>query len=67
MPAELLPYITGPAAAVVVLMWVVWTQRQDIKELRRTIAAERSRADSAEEAARTVNQLISGLLDRSTR
>ena len=67
MPADLLPYLTGPSAAVIVLAWWVWTQRQDIKELRRTIAAERLRADSSEEAARTANQLIAGLLDRSTR
>ena len=31
----ILPYLTGPAAAVVVLVWVVWMQRQDIRDLRR--------------------------------
>lgn len=62
---NLLPYLTGPAGAVAVLIWVVWMQRQDIKELRRTIQAERSRADSAEEAARTSNALIAGVLERS--
>lgn len=61
----LLPYITGPAAAAAVLVWVVWMQRQDIADLRKTIDAERRRADSAEEAARTSNALIAGVLERS--
>ena len=67
MPAELLPYITGPAAAVVVLIWWVWTLRKDLAEKDRTIAAERKRADSSEEAARTANHLLSGLMDRGPR
>jgi hypothetical protein len=61
-PSVLLPYLTGPVAALVVLIWVVWMQRKDITELRRALDAERSRADSAEEAARTTNQLLSGLI-----
>lgn len=61
----LLPYLSGPAGAVIVLVWVVWLQRKDIAELRRTIDAERRRADSAEEAARTSNALIAGVLERS--
>ena len=61
----LLPYLTGPAGAVIVLVWWVWTQRRDLAELRKTIEAERRRADSAEEAARTANALIAGVLDRS--
>jgi hypothetical protein len=60
-----LPYITGPAGAVAVLIWVVWMLRKDLAELRKIIDAERRRADSAEEAARTSNALIAGLLDRS--
>lgn len=60
-----LPYITGPAGALAVLIWVVWMLRRDITELRKTIDAERRRADSAEEAARTSNALIAGLLERS--
>jgi hypothetical protein len=40
-------------------------QRRDLAELKRTVDAERLRANSAEEAARTTNQLIAGLLDRS--
>ena len=62
-----LPYLTGPAAAVIVLVWWVWTQRKDLAELRRTVDAERRRADSAEEAARTANALIAGVLERSRR
>ena len=61
----LLPYVTGPAGAVAVLVWVVWMQRRDLAELRRTVEAERKRADSAEEAARTANTLIAGVLERS--
>lgn len=64
LPA-VLPYLTGPTAAVATLVWWVWTLRRDLAEMRRTIDAERRRADVAEEAARTSNQLIAGLLDRS--
>ena len=62
---ELVPYLTGPAGALIVLAWVVWTQRKDLAELHRTVDAERRRADSAEEAARTSNALIAGLLERT--
>ena len=61
-PSAVLPYITGPAAALAVLIWVVWMQRKDIAELRKIIDAERRRADSAEEAARATHQLIAGLI-----
>lgn len=61
----LLPYLTGPVGAVAVLIWWVWTLRRDLAEKDRTIAAERRRADSAEEAARTANALIAGVLERS--
>ena len=63
--ADVLPYLTGPVAAVVVLIWVVWMQRQDIKELRAEREALLKRADSAEDAARTSNALISGLLKQA--
>lgn len=63
--ADVLPYLTGPVAAVVVLIWVVWMQRKDIEELRATVDAERRRADSAEEAARTTNALLSGIMERA--
>ena len=63
-PTAILPYITGPAAALAVLIWVVWMQRKDIAELRKIIDAERRRADAAEEAARAVHQLMAGLIDR---
>lgn len=61
-----LPYLTGPVGALVVLVWVVWMQRKDIAELRKTIDAERHRADAAEEAARTTNQLLTGLVNNRT-
>ena len=64
-PSQVLPYITGPAAGLAVLIWVVWMQRKDIAELRKIIDAERRRADAAEEAARAVHQLMAGLIDRS--
>ena len=64
-PAAVLPYLTGPAAALAVLIWMVWLQRRDIAELRKIIDAERRRADAAEEAARAVHQLMAGLIDRS--
>lgn len=63
----ILPFITGPSAAVAVLIWWVWTLRKDLSELRRTIDAERRRADAAEEAARTANALIGGVLERTRR
>lgn len=62
----ILPYLTGPAAAVFILLWFVWLQRQDIKELRRENAALRARADSAEDAARTALATINTLAGRGT-
>jgi hypothetical protein len=61
-PANIFPYLTGPAGALAVLIWVVWMQRRDIAELRKIIDAERRRADSAEEAARTTYELLAGLV-----
>jgi hypothetical protein len=52
MPPELIPLLTGPAGAVVVLVWVVIMQRQDIRELRRAVSAQTKRGDAAEEAGR---------------
>ena len=62
----ILPYLTGPAAAVVVLVWVVWMQRQDIKDLRRTNEAASKRADSAEEAARSSLEMLRALTGQPT-
>jgi hypothetical protein len=62
-----LPYLTGPAGALAVLIWVVWMQRKDIADLRRAAEAERSRADSAEEAARTSSELLRAILDQAKR
>jgi hypothetical protein len=58
---DILPLLTGPAAAVAVLVWLVWMQRRDLTDLRRALEAERVRADSAEEAARTSLAVISSL------
>jgi len=66
-PVDVLPLLTGPVGALAVLIWVVWMQRRDLAEQRRTIEAERKRADVAEEAARTANALIAGLLDKGQR
>ena len=52
-PADFLPLLSGPAAAVVILVWMVWMQRQDIKEMRRALDAANARATVADEAART--------------
>lgn len=62
----ILPYLTGPAAAVVVLAWFVWMQRQDIKDLRRVNEAANSRAAAAEEAARAALATINALAGRDT-
>jgi hypothetical protein len=59
--SSVLPWLTGPAAALVVLIWVVVMARQDIRDLRRALEAERRRADSAEEAARASLAVISAL------
>lgn len=58
---DLLPLLTGPVAALVVLVWLVWMQRRDIADMRKALEAERVRADSAEEAARTSLAVISSL------
>jgi hypothetical protein len=60
-PTTVVPLLTGPVAALVVLIWVVWMLRQDIKDMRRALEAERRRADSAEEAARASLTVISAL------
>ena len=57
----ILPYLSGPAAAVVILVWFVILQRQDIKDLRRVNEAANRRADSAEEAARSSLEMLRAL------
>jgi hypothetical protein len=64
-PTTVVPLLTGPVAALVVLIWVVWMLRQDIKDMRRALEAERRRADSAEEAARASLTVISALTGQS--
>jgi hypothetical protein len=64
-PAEILPYLTGPVGALAVLIWVVWMQRQDIRELRRALDAQTTRANSAEDAARTTLATINALAGRN--
>lgn len=61
--ANIAPYLTGPVAALAVLLWVVIMLRKDNKDLRQALQDERKRADSAEEAARTMNALIEKVLD----
>lgn len=61
--AQLAPYLTGPVAALIVLIWVFILQRQDMGDLRKALEDERKRADSAEEAARTMNALLSKVLE----
>ena len=60
-PATIVPLLTGNVGALVILIWVVWMQRQDIRDMRTALDAERRRADSAEEAARASLTVISAL------
>lgn len=60
--SDIVPLLTGPAAALVICVWVIWWLRQDLKELRRANKELVKRADSAEEAARTSNALIEKLV-----
>jgi hypothetical protein len=55
---DILPLLTGPAAALVICVWVIWWLRADLKELRKTNRELARRADSSEEAARTSNALL---------
>lgn len=63
-PATLLPWLSGPVGAAAVLVWMVIMLRKDNADLHRALEAERRRADSAEEAARTTNTLLAGLISR---
>ena len=63
-PRRILPYLSGPAAAVVILVWVVWMQRQDLKEMRRALDAANARATVADEAARTTLAALNTLAGR---
>lgn len=60
---QIAPYLTGPVAALIILIWVVILQRKDMSDMRKALEDERKRADSAEEAARTMNALLSKALD----
>lgn len=61
--AQVGPYLTGPAAALAILIWWVVLLRKDMADMRKALEDERKRADSAEEAARTMNALLSKALD----
>ena len=63
-PTDFLPLLSGPAAAVVILVWMVWMQRQDIKEMRRALDAANARATVADEAARTTLAALNSLAGR---
>ena len=65
--SDILPLLTGPAAALVICVWVIWWLRQDLKELRKANKELVRRADSAEEAARTSNALIDKLITMSAK
>lgn len=58
---NVLPLLTGPVAALVVLVWWIVSLRKDVADLHREVTAERDRADSAEEAARTSLTVITAL------
>lgn len=61
--SQLAPYLTGPVAALIVMAWWLIVQRKDMADLRQAVQDERKRADSAEEAVRTMNALLSKALD----
>lgn len=61
--SQLAPYLTGPVAALAVLIVWLILERKDKAELRKALEDERKRANSAEEAARTVNALLTKILD----
>jgi hypothetical protein len=61
--SQLAPYLTGPVAALAVLVTWIIAERRDKAELRKALEDERKRADSAEEAARTVNSLLTKILE----
>ena len=65
--AQIAPYLTGPVAALAVLVFWVILMRKDMADMRKALEDERKRADSAEEAARTVNALLSKVLDSGSR
>lgn len=60
---EIAPYLTGPVAALAILAWWIITMRKDMADLRAALEDERKRAASAEEAARTMNALLSKVLE----
>lgn len=64
---DILPLLTGPAAALFICVWVIWWLRQDLKELRKANKELVKRADSAEEAARASNMLLDKLIDHATK
>lgn len=64
---DILPLLTGPAAALVICVWVIWWLRGDLKDQRRINRELIKRADSAEEAARTANALIEKLMDHAIK
>lgn len=65
-PQDIVPLLTGPTAALVICIWVIWWLRGDLKELRKANKELVRRADSAEEAARATNVLLDKLISHAT-
>jgi hypothetical protein len=66
-PAQLVPYLTGPAAAVMILLWWVWTLRKDIEteraahdKTREALAIASARADAGVRAAELIASAVEG-------
>lgn len=62
---DILPLLTGPVAALVICLWVIWWLRGDLKDQRKINVELMRRADSAEEAARTSNALMEKLITQA--
>jgi hypothetical protein len=63
-PGQFLALLTGSGGAVVALAWMVWMQRQDIKDMRRENTAANTRASASDEAARTTLAVLQAMADR---
>lgn len=69
-PTDIIPLLTGPAAALAVLIWVVWMQRQEINDLRganekltQALADERKAVNETASAGAVTGRLIGAIVD----
>lgn len=62
---DIVPLLTGPAAALVICVWVIWWLRGDLKDQRKINRELIKRADAAEVAASTANALLEKLIDHA--